>query len=198
MATKKLEIPLDIYQIKITLMYTTPPIWRRVLVPAGMTMEQLHNVVQAAMGWEHSHLHDFRIGNKRFGEPDPYGDDMQPATINERTVRLFSVLGKVGTKAVYTYDFGDSWEHTISVEKVLPPDPEVAYPVCTGGKLHGPPEDCGGIPGYYNLVEILGDPAHDRYEEMLEWLGDGFDPDAFSVDETNRRLQPLRPRRAKS
>ena len=134
-------------------------------------------------------MHEFHIGQKRFGKPDPNDSLMGlPATGNERTVRIFSVLGKVGAKAVYTYDFGDGWEHSIAVEKVLPPDPGLAYPLCTAGKLHGPPEDCGGIPGYYNLLEALHDPDH---EEMLEWTGDGFDPEEFSIDEVNRRLAPV-------
>jgi hypothetical protein len=199
MATKKIEIPQEIYQIKITLLGTTPPIWRRLLVPAGMTLEQLHDVLQAAMGWEDCHMHDFQIGQKRFGKPDPNDRLMGlPATGNERTVRMFSVLGKVGAKAVYTYDFGDGWEHSIAVEKVLAPEPGLAYPVCTAGKLHGPPEDCGGIPGYYNLLEAIRDPDHEEHEEMLEWIGEGFDPDAFSVDEVNRRLTPFQRRKAKS
>lgn len=199
MATKKIEIPQEIYQIKITLLGTTPPIWRRLLVPAGMTLEQLHDVLQAAMGWEDCHMHDFQIGQKRFGKPDPNDRLMGlPATGNERTVRMFSVLGKVGAKAVYTYDFGDGWEHSIAVEKVLAPEPGLAYPVCTAGRLHGPPEDCGGIPGFYNLLEAVRDPAHDEHEEMLEWIGEGFDPDAFSADEVNRRLTPFQRRKAKS
>lgn len=118
---------------------------------------------------------------------------MEPVS-NERTVRLFSVLGRVGAKAVYTYDFGDGWEHGITVEKVLPPDPETQYPVCTGGKLHGPPEDCGGIPGFYNLLEALADPDHEQHGELKEWIGDDFDAEAFSVEDVNRRLAPS-PRR---
>ena len=164
-------------------------------MPVGLTLEQLHDVLQSAMGWEDCHLHDFRIGQKRFGKPDPNDRLMGlPATGNERTVRLFTVLGKVGAKAVYTYDFGDSWEHAIVVEKVLPPEPELPYPVCVGGKLHGLPEDCGGIPGYYNLLEAIRDPAHDQHEEMLEWVGGDFDPEAFSVDDVNQRLAPLQRR----
>ncbi len=116
---------------------------------------------------------------------------------NERTVRLFSVLGKVGAKAVYTYDFGDGWEHSIAIEKVLRPTPGLAYPVCTGGKCHGPPKDCGGIPGYYNLLEAIRNPDHEEREEMLEWMGGDFDPEAFSINDVNRRLAPLQRRRAK-
>ena len=154
MPRKRVENPDEIYQIKVTLLGTSPPIWRRLLVPATLTLEQLHDVLQLAMGWEDCHMHDFRIGQKRFGKPGPDDRLMGPHAIgNERTVRLFSVLGKVGAKAVYTYDFGDSWEHAIVVEKVLPPAAERVYPACVEGKRHAPPEDCGGVPGFYNLLK---------------------------------------------
>jgi hypothetical protein len=199
MPTKRAENPQEIYQIKVTLAGTAPPIWRRLLVPASLTLEQLHDVLQLAMGWENSHMHDFQIGQKRYGQPDPVEQFMGlPAVGNERTARLFSVLGKVGVKAVYTYDFGDTWEHEIAVEKILPPESGHEYPVCVDGKRHGPPEDCGGVPGFYNLMEAIGDPEHDEHEEMRDWLGDDFDPEAFSVDEVNRRLAPLHRRRSKA
>jgi hypothetical protein len=192
MPTKRIWLPQEIYQIKVTLLYTRPPIWRGLLVPAGLTLEVLHDVLQVAMGWDDSHLHDFRIGQKRFGKPDPNDRFMGlPAIGNERTARLFTVLGKVGAKAVYTYDFGDSWEHAILVEKVLPPEPGVAYPISVGGKLQGPPEDCGGIPEYYNLLEAIRDPAHQQHEEMLDWVGGEFNPDTFSTEDVNRRLSPI-------
>ena len=117
---------------------------------------------------------------------------------NERTTGRFSVLGRVGAKAVYTYDFGDSWEHVITLEKVLLPEPGRAYPVCIDGKRHGPPEACGGIPGFYSLLEAVADPAHDQQEELRDWLSGGFDPEAFSVDEVSRRLEPLQRGRNKA
>ena len=95
------------------------------------------------------------------------------------------------------YDFGDSWEHAIVVAKVLPPEAELAYPICAGGKLQGSPEDCGGISGFYILLEAIRDPAHDQHEEMLEWVGGDFDPQAFSVDDVNQRLAPLQRRQPK-
>jgi hypothetical protein len=192
MATKRRASPHAIYQISVTLLGTSPSIWRRLLVPANLSLADLHNVLQLAMDWEGGHLHDFRIGPRRFGTPDRDEKLLgMPRTGNESTARLFNVLGRVGAKAVYTYDFGDGWEHSIVVEKVLPPDAEHAYPMCVGGKRHGPPEDCGGVPGFYNLLEAIGDPKHGQHDEMREWLGDDFDPEAFSVDEVNRRLAQL-------
>jgi hypothetical protein len=111
---------------------------------------------------------------------------------------LFNVLGGRGAKAIYTYDFGDTWEHTVAVEKVLPPDPGVAYPMCTGGRRRCPPEDCGGPYGYHNLLKTLGDPANEEHESMLEWVGGSFDPEAFSVEEVNQRLAPPKRRRTRA
>jgi hypothetical protein len=196
---KGIWIPPDIYQLKVTLLDTRPPIWRRLRVPSGFALEDLHSVIQAAMGWDESHLHEFRIGQKRFGKSDPSARLMGIDPIgSERTTRLFMVLGKVKAKAMYTYDFGDSWEHAIVVEKVLLPEPGVPYPVCIEGKLQGPPEDCGGIPGYYNLLEAIRDPNHPEHEDLLDWVGGEFDPDAFSVEEVNHRLAPIQRWWAKS
>jgi hypothetical protein len=195
MPAKKTAIAPEIYQLKVTLLGTSPLIWRRVLVPANITLAQLHDVLQTAMGWEDGHMHEFSVGQRRIGRPNPEDRLMEmPAAENERTVRLSGILVKVGSKAIYTYDFGDSWEHSLVLEKRLPVDPTTTYPVCTDGQLACPPEDCGGIPGFYDLVEALGDPAHERHEEMLDWIGE-FDPQAFSVESVNRMLTPLRRRR---
>ena len=192
MATKKIWLPQEIYRIKVTLRDTRPPIWRRLLVPTGLTLDALHDVLQVAMGWDDSHMHEFRIGQRRFGKPDPNDRLMGLDPVgNERATHLYKVLGKVGAKATYTYDFGDGWEHVIVVEKVLPPDPAGHYPICVGGKLQGPPDDCGGVPGYYNLLEALRDPDHEEHEDLLDWVGGEFNPDAFSVDEVNQKLAPL-------
>jgi hypothetical protein len=192
MATKKIWLPQEIYQLKVTLRYTKPPIWRRLLVPAGLTLEVLHDVLQLAMGWTDSHLHEFRVGQKRYGMPDPEDQLMGlPPVGNERRAHLFMVLGKARAKATYTYDFGDCWEHAIVVEEVLPPEARVEYPICVGGKRQCPPEDCGGIPGYYNLLEAIRDPAHKEHEDMLDWLGGDYDPEAFSTKDVNGRLLPL-------
>jgi hypothetical protein len=156
-------------------------------------------VLQLAMGWDDGHMHDFRIGRTRYGIPDRAEKLMGlPGTASERTARLCNVLGKVGAKAVYTYDFGDGWEHGIVVEKILMAEAGQAYPMCEDGKRHGPPEDCGGVPGFYDLLQAIGDPEHEQYGEMRDWLGDDFDPEAFSVDEVNRRLAPLQRLRSKT
>jgi hypothetical protein len=190
--TSSIAKPQQIYQVKVTLLDTEPPIWRRLRVPADLTLEELHDVLQLAMGWDNCHIHDFRIGQQRYGIPDPMERwSGGPRTMSEGTATLSDVMGRAGIKAVYTYDFGDSWEHRIVVEKRLALQLGQAYPVCLAGERHGPPEDCGGIPGFYNLLEAISDPAHEQHDELLDWLGDGFDPEAFSVDEVNRRLAPI-------
>jgi hypothetical protein len=195
MANKKIEIPQDVYQLKVTLRFTKPPIWRRLLVPATLTLAQLHDVLQIAMGWDNSHLHDFNIGRRRFGTPEPADHPfmgMEPVVESERRTRLFDVLQNPKAKLNYTYDFGDGWEHSIVLEKKLAMAPEASYPVCTGGQLACPPEDCGGVPGYYDLLDAIDDPGNARHEEILDWIGEDFDPEAFSVEDVNRRLSPAR------
>jgi hypothetical protein len=194
------DVPGVVYRIKIVLLGTRPPIWRRVLVPADFTLAQLHDVVQVAVGWGNGHLHEFTIGGRTFGEPNPDLFMDGPPCIDELKVILSDVLPSPPGKAKYTYDFGDSWEHAIKVEKILAPEAGVTYPLCTGGERHGPPEDCGGIPGFYNLLEALADPDHPEHEDMQEWIG-GFDAEEFSVEAVNQRLRmmfpALRKRKAK-
>jgi hypothetical protein len=186
-----ISVQQAVYQIKIVLLGTKPPIWRRVLVPAEFTLAQLHDVVQAAMSWEDSHLHAFRIGRQSFGVPSMGGSLMGgPSYINERKVRLANVFDKTPSKAMYTYDFGDSWEHALTVERILAAKSNVAYPLCAGGKLAGPPEDCGGIPGFYHMLEAFADPNHEDHEDMRDWI-ESFDPEAFSIEAINQRLRRI-------
>jgi hypothetical protein len=196
MPVKTHTVPSEIYKLKVTLLGTKPPIWRRLLVPANLTLAQLHAVLQVAMGWQDGHMHEFSIGERRIGTPNPQDRLMgMPPVENEQKVRLSGVLGRVGTKAIYTYDFGDSWEHGIILEKCLPPVSDTTYPLCIDGQLACPPEDCGGIPGYYDFLEAINNADHERHEELCEWVGDEYDSDAFSVEDVNQRLMFMRPRR---
>lgn len=177
-----------IYQIKVTLENSRPPIWRRLLVPGDVTLAQLHDIIQVAMGWEDYHLHQFIVGNVFYGEPHPdYGFEMR----DERRVTLREVAPQGGSKFHYEYDFGDGWLHQILVEKILPPEPERFYPVCIKGKRACPPEDVGGIWGYYDFLEAIGNPDHPEHEDYLEWVGGAFDPEALDLEEVNERLQAL-------
>lgn len=196
MAVRKVLNPstTPLYQLKITLRDIKPPIWRRVLVSGGCTLAQLHTVIQAAMGWSDYHLHEFRVGREvRIGTADPEWD--APGEVrDERKVFLSSLAPEAKDKFTYAYDFGDGWEHTVLVEKLLPADPAAAVPVCLAGKGACPPEDCGGPWGYSEMLAILADPQDPEHAERLEWLGGAWDAAAFDLEATNRRLAPLRKR----
>lgn len=173
-----------IYQIKVTLVDIEPPIWRRIEVPGDIRLGKLHRVLQIAMGWTDSHLHAYRIGGVAYGTPDPgFLDDIQ----NERNVRLDKVVA-AGDTFVYEYDFGDSWEHELKIENVVPADPTVHYPRCIAGGRACPPEDCGGSPGYAFLLEALRDPKHEDHEEWRVWVGDDFEPEGFDLGGVNQDL----------
>ena len=180
----------QVYQMKVTLEGTDPPIWRRIQVAADTTLAELHDILQVVMGWEEGHLHQFIIGGEYYGDPTPgpLGDLLGLEMIDERRVKLAQVVSGEKSTFVYEYDFGDSWEHHIVVEKVLPPEEGMRCPVCLTGEKACPPEDCGGVWGYYHLLDAIKDPDHPEHEEMCEWLGDDLDPDAFDLEEVNRQL----------
>lgn len=180
------------YQLKISLRgVSKPPVWRRVVVPDAIRLDELHEVIQRAMGWDDGHLHVFSQGWTEYGTPDP-----ELGHQNERGVSLSDLLAGSGDKLRYTYDFGDGWEHDILLERSVPFEPGARYPRCLTGKGACPPEDCGGVWGYADLKEIIADSAHEDHDDMLEWLGldsaGDFDPTSFSVDDVNARLEHLR------
>jgi len=196
MPTEQKSSGNEIYQIKVTLLRTVPPVWRRLLVPSDITLSNLHDLLQLAMGWTDSHLHEFLFRGQCYG---PIGPERGVAeAIDERKVRLNQLLVRVGAKIVYTYDFGDGWEHGIVLEKGLPVDPNMAYPAATGGAGACPPEDCGGIGGFYSLLESLQNPRHPQHEELLEWVGEDYDPKKFSIEAINQVLHGRKKRAARS
>ncbi len=176
-----------VHTIKVTLDDSRPPIWRRLQVPSNTTLQQLHHLIQTAFGWENYHMWAFEAGRERYGLADR-GLGIRSAA----SKRLGEVAPIVGSRLGYTYDFGDNWEHDILVEAVGDAEPGIAYPRCLTGRRACPPEDCGGMWGYDDLIEILADPGHEEHEERLEWLGmdsaDQFDPAAFDLAEVNRAL----------
>lgn len=184
MATKKSASNQTVYQLKITLKNIRPPIWRRIQVLSSTTLEQLHLIVQEVMGWDNYHMHSFSIAGIDYGQPQ-----REFNVRSEKTVKLSQVVKGEKSKFFYTYDFGDSWEHEILVEKELPSTPDTNYPVCITGKRACPPEDCGGSWGYAELLEIISDPSHPEYEERMEWVGESFNPDTFDINEVNQRLR---------
>lgn len=179
----------QIYQIQIALRGFKPKIWRRVLVPSDLLLSHFHFVIQKAMGWEDDHLHQF-IKNRTFYTVRMKEDYLWDETnnVDYKKMKISDLLTVEKETIIYEYDFGDSWEHDIILEKILPVDPKMKYPVCVAGEMNCPPEDCGGVWGYAEMLEILKQPDHEEYESYLEWLGDEFDPEHFDKDEVNRWL----------
>ena len=192
MATKLLRAPTGkaILQVRIELRGTKPKVWRRVLVPQTITLVKLHLVIQAAFGWGHSHLHEFIAGHgERYGSADPMYD--APGSINSENVRLTTVL-RTSTLS-YVYDFGDYWDHRITVEKTHPADPLMALPLCIAGAGATPPEDCGGVPGYAEFVRAMADSNDPEHEHFVEWIGaDTWEPAVFDSTEANDRLAQIK------
>jgi hypothetical protein len=180
--------PASVHHLKVTLLPLSPPVWRRLAVPSDMPLGALHCVLQLAMGWDDSHLHDFRVGRTTYGDPKML-EDLGDA--DEWETSLAHVAPHCGCRLRYTYDYGDNWEHDIMVEQVGSPGPDMHYPVCLAGERAGPPDDCGGGWGYADLLEALADPNHPEHGWKLEWAGGPIDPEAFDLDEVNKRLARL-------
>jgi hypothetical protein len=177
-------------ELKIELEFIEPSIWRRVSVPDNYSLGDLHQVIQITMGWHDCHLHSFVVDEVQYTFPSQLPEmDMQ----DEGTLRLADLIKTKTKHFLYEYDFGDDWRHRITIEKFSPIDSVSQLPVCLDGARACPPEDCGSVPGYEDLVEALNteDPDEDQ-EAMLEWLESmepGWNPDAFDRERVNRELQ---------
>ncbi len=186
MPPKKID-DSPVFQLKVTLKGIRPPIWRRILVRGSTTLYRFHDIVQVVMGWEDEHLHEFVVGDTHYGVPDPdWGLDVK----NEARVKLGQIVAQPKDRILYEYDFGDGWLHEILVEKVLPAEPDVHYPVCVKGKRACPPEDVGGEWGYATFLEAIADPENPEYDDMVEWGGE-FDPEEFDLEAINAGLKRL-------
>jgi len=173
----------SIYQFKITLAGLTPPIWRRVLVSDQLTLRDLHKVIQNSFDWADYHLYSFEHLGARI-------DDENPKMLSKKLCKL--QLGEK-SKINYIYDFGDCWEHKIVLEKIVPNDGSKNFPYCIAGKRAAPPEDCGGIWGYQDKLVILADEDHPEHMDILDGMGDDFDPDAFDIKAVNEQLKNMAP-----
>jgi len=174
------------YQLKITLKDSKPPIWRRIRV-ADCALGNLLVAIQVAMGWQDCHLHSFRVGNIEYGTLDSDFDEME----DEWDVTLGALFESGIKKFQYCYDFGDDWTHVIQIESTHERTPDEPLVRCIKGTRACPPEDCGGIWGYGEILEILDDPQHAQHADMIEWLGGKLDPEAFDMDEVNSILASM-------
>ncbi len=178
------------YQIQIALRGSKPKIWRRILVPSDLLLSDFHKIIQTTMGWTNSHLHQF-IKGRTFYTRKMSGDDFwgEMDILDYSKMKLSDLLKKEKDKIIYEYDFGDGWEHDIILEKIDISEENKNIPTCLTGKNSCPPEDCGGIWGYLDMLEILKHPDHEEYEEYTEWLGEEFDPKYFDKAEINEMLK---------
>ncbi len=179
-----------IYQIQIALKGSKPKIWRRILVPSDIFLSDFHKIIQTTMGWTNSHLHQF-IKDRTFYARKILDDVLwgEMDSIDYSKIRIYDLLKKEKDKIIYEYDFGDGWEHDIILEKIETNVRDKYIPTCLDGKNNCPPEDCGGIWGYSDMLEILKHPEHEEYEEYIEWLGEEFDPKYFDKVEINELLK---------
>ena len=181
------------YQLKIVLLGTKPSVWRTLQVPGQANLGWLHAVLQTVMGWTNSHLHHFLIDDAHYSDPrfnEDLGFGGEPDR-DEAKATLLQIAPKAGAQFGYEYDFGDSWEHEITVQKILPAAGGTTA-LCMDGAGACPPEDCGGIWGYAELLKALKNPKHPEHKSMKEWIGRAFDPDAFDVAEVNAWLGKLK------
>ena len=178
----------QIFRFKVILDDILPQIWRLIEVESNITFYQFHLIIQEAMGWTNSHLHEFNDGNFRIGDTSEeaceFGD---PPQWEEKDKKISDYFSKDKTKLSYTYDFGDNWEHAIILEAIDKKQKGIKYPHCIDGMRACPPEDCGSTPGYYRLLEILADPEHNEYEEMKQWAGD-YDPESFDKESATKGM----------
>lgn len=175
--------PDDIIVLRIELKEIEPLIWRRVAVPAAMTLKSLHDVIQAAMGWFNSHLWEFEAGDRAYDVPDPDGIDWGKRTYKAQSLRLSQLIGRGVREFGYTYDFGDGWRHRIVVDAVQKAEPGVLYPRFLGGERRCPPEDVGGVPGYYDFLDAIAKPRSQEGRSLLDWYGAPYDPDNIEEEQ---------------
>lgn len=173
----------------VTLLEIEPPIWRILQVPSAISLRQLHNALQAAMGWTNSHLHEFTVGGQSYGRTKPRAEP-SPHLLSDRSATLAGVAPDVGTSFNYNYDFGDDWNHQITVDAFIPAGAAAHVVISLDGDRACSPEDCGGPSGYARLLEALDDPDDEEHEEMQAWAGP-LSPDVFDLSAANRRLAKI-------
>lgn len=178
-----------VFQFKVELLEVSPTIWRRIQVPASYNFWDLHVAIQDAMGWTDHHLHHFEIRGKgkhkerQIGIPDFYGMNELEEIYPGWEIPVYEYFNDLGITAKYLYDYGDMWMHQVKLEGYIHREKGIRYPICIDGARACPPEDCGGVPGYYNVLEVLSNPQNDDYEDMKIWAGENWDPETFNKND---------------
>jgi hypothetical protein len=184
-----------IARIRIQLKDIAPAIWRRVEVSLTTSLKGLHDVIQAVMPFENYHLFLFEVGGKRYGISDPKWDRVRE-TLNAKNIKLGTLVERGVVAFSYTYDFGDDWRHSITIEGITAADPKLDYPRFIDGSRRAPPEDVGGIPGFEEFLDAMANPRHPEHKRLTEWYGGSFDPDDLNLPVITARISKLARRRA--
>ena len=183
--------PKHVYELLVTLTHSEPRIWRQICVPGNLTLAGLDQLIQATMGWTNSHLHEFLIEDRHYGVPDDEWPD-ERAVVRDTGVTVDEIIAATVKSFLYTYDFGDGWEHEVRVQRVLLPNEELnTWPMCLAGANACPPEDVGGLGGYEAFLQAIGDPSHEEHDAMWRWCGGPFDPRGFDINSANRAIRTL-------
>ena len=195
MARKKktsAEALIPWWQVRIELLDVTPKIWRRLILPEDLTLPRLNLVLQSCMGWQHSHLHEFVLGGRRYSTPDPdFSDELKQ--LDERRVVLSDAIGRESRCFDYIYDFGDNWHHVVIVEDPFAGHSEQRLKIrCLDGENACPPEDVGGASGYADFLAAIADPSHEEHAQFLRWAGGSFDPTHFDITAVNLILDNIK------
>jgi len=185
----------ELIEMRISLDGIEPEIWRKFIVDSSIFLDDFHDIIQVVMGWENSHLYAFYINGVEFMPAD---DDFEKEAEDTKGVKLSKLNLEKKSKIRYIYDFGDSWEHTIKIIKIYKPEEELMTPICIDGARNCPPEDCGSIPGYEDILTALEKPTTKAAKELIEWLGDDYDPEEFDINAINKRLQPKKIKKKKT
>ena len=185
---KQLKPALPVYQIKIALDCVKPPVCRRVQLE-DCSLDALHDIIQVSMGWDDEHLYAFAIEGRQYGDLDGGGGDFAD---DAQSIRLSDLVRRGVMGFRYVYNFDEPWRHTIDIERTVSAEAEAYYPRCVKGQRACPPENCGGPGEYPGFLAKIRDPGHNEYEDALAWVGGQFDPDEFSLQDTNQELRQLR------
>ncbi len=184
----------EFLQVKISLDKSDPLIWRRVLLHRDTSFFELHHIIQIAMGWQNYHMFEFGLEGYRIGmiyedeKFEGYGTD---SLLDCRITKLSDVISETNEVVKYVYDFGDYWEHSLVMEGTQDADKSLLYPLCIAGEMACPPEDCGGLYGFYQNLNILKDKKHPEYKDTKTWMPRGYDPQKFNLEKVNQQLGKL-------
>ena len=180
-----------IARIRIELEHIEPRIWRRVEVSVTTNLRALHEIIQAAMPWENYHLYQFAVGDRVYGEPDPEDAIWGRKIYQAKGMRLGTLIDRGVTELLYTYDFGDDWQHRVIVEAVSEADPGADYPLFVDGERTAPPEDVGGPTGFMEFIEAIAKRSHSQHKDMVRWYGGPFNPTDFGAESIAASLREI-------